>query len=174
MSLDFKKGIGDLYMRKHFIICWFFYPAPLLSSFITKMHFRCVFVFFCLILLTRQTVYLQKNGHWFLAYYIFFSCLIALGKIFRKMLSSSISAYICHFPLRILDFHYLVCCIPWCPAEDQAESLYFWYQTMKLKTLSLLLWQLLWLPNSTKGWFDTTVCQFIMLIFKISKCSSWL
>ena len=107
---------------------FFFYPAPLLNV-ITKMYFKCV-IFFCLMLLNRQTSS-KMSIDFFLITYYFFSCLIALGKVFRKMLSSSICAYTWPFPWRILNIHYSVGCMPWFLA-DQVDSLYLLQQTVKL------------------------------------------
>ena len=99
------------------------------NSVITKMYFKCV-IFFCLMLLNRQTSS-KMSIDFFLITYYFFSCLIALGKVFRKMLSSSICAYTWPFPWRILNIHYSVGCMPWFLA-DQVDSLYLLQQTAKL------------------------------------------
>ena len=45
-----------------------FSTQPSYWTLITKMHFKCVVIFFCLILLNRHLIF--KNGHWFLPYYI--------------------------------------------------------------------------------------------------------
>ena len=101
----------------------------------------------------------------------FFSCFIALGKVFRKMLSKSISAYTWPFPLRILNIHYLVGCMPWFLA-DQVDSLYLLHQTVKLvKDFVVIIAAVVitWL-NQRIFWYNCFIVasMFIFKIFKVS------
>lgn len=56
-----------------------------------------------MVLLIRQTSYLQERTIHFLLLHITFSCRIAWGAIFRKMVTTDVSAYIFHFLLEILN-----------------------------------------------------------------------
>lgn len=120
MNLEFRKELGFPVGGNLLSYVDFFHPALLLNSFITKMYFKCVVIFFCLILLNRQTSCLQK---WplisSLLHTNFVLVLLHWARYSEKMLTSSLSAYTWHFPLRVLNVHYSVGCIPWFLAENQ-------------------------------------------------------